>query len=223
MCPGWSRTLSFLLLFQPQTRASLSPLHFHKRDRILSAVLAKKRGSPFFLSLFLFSSLRNPFYFISKNEYRNLSVLQMSSYLPSLSHLPLRSGESSRWQKPRARAPLSPCVTPRTARGARHTHAQALFDVGGPRTHRHGLGHRDSEDVATSMTRRSVSHLYRLPLSRLLEGGPFHAGQFLYKSISYFYVITMISVHILKRRIHHPVFDMQIGTRCCHIFFAVQA
>lgn len=61
-------------------------------------------------------------------------------------------------------------------------------------------GHRDDASV-------SLSSVYHLPLNRLLEWGPFHTGQFLYKSISYFYVITIISVHILKRQICRSVFE----------------
>lgn len=129
MCPGWNRTLSFLLLFQPQTRASLSLLHFDKLDRILSAVLAKNRGSSSFLSPFLFSSLINPFYFISKNVHRSLSALRMYSYTPLSGQGSVARRRGAADGRGRVRVSLSLCVTDasHSARCQAHTHSSPVW------------------------------------------------------------------------------------------------
>lgn len=128
MCPGWNRTLSFLLLFQPQTRASLSLLHFDKLDRILSAVLAKNRGSSSFLSPFLFSSLINPFYFISKNVHRSLSALRMYSYTPLSGQGSVARRRGAADGRGRVRVSLSLCVTDasHSARCQAHAHSSLV-------------------------------------------------------------------------------------------------
>lgn len=127
MCPGWNRTLSFLLLFQPQTRASLSLLHFDKLDRILSAVLAKNRGSSF-LSPFVFSSLINPFYFISQNVHRSLSALRMYSYTPLSGQGSVARRRGAADGRGRVRVSLSLCVTDalHSARCQAHAHSSPV-------------------------------------------------------------------------------------------------